>query len=332
MAGEEKRVAPVGPAVSVVIPCFNAKQYLNETLESVFRQTFRDFEVILVDDGSTDGTADLVRSFEPRARVECGPNRGASAARNRGTELSRGDYVQYLDADDLLRPDAIELRVAALKSSGADVAYSDWQYLVEADDGRFQSGETVARRIEDIDPNPEIAIFTDFSAPPAAILYRRSIVRKIGSWSATLPVIQDARFLLDAALNGARFVHVAGVGADYRVPRKATLSRRDPIAFALDVHRNAVEVEEIWLSRGGLTDAQRAAVARAQAFPARVFFEHARPEFHDAMTRIRSVDPAFRFRYPQVADVLSRVAGRRLARALMRLLVRIRLLLAPAPK
>ena len=73
-----------------------------------------------------------------RVNAEFGPNRGASAARNRGTALARGEFIQYLDADDLLTPDAIERRVAVLEETGADVAYSDWEKLVEVEPGVFE--------------------------------------------------------------------------------------------------------------------------------------------------------------------------------------------------
>src|SRR6476660_3095578 len=109
--------------VSVVVPCYNAERFLAETLQSAFIQTYPEIEVIVLDDGSTDGTADLIRSYGDRVRAEFGPNRGASAARNRGTALALGEFIQYLDCDDLLTPDALERRVDVLKKSGADVAY-----------------------------------------------------------------------------------------------------------------------------------------------------------------------------------------------------------------
>jgi glycosyltransferase involved in cell wall biosynthesis len=236
--------------VSVVIPCYNAELFLRETVESALRQDYPDVEIVLVDDGSTDGTANLIRSFRSQVRAEFGPNRGPSAARNRGTALATGSFIQYLDADDLLLPGAIRKRVQALAASGADVAYSDWQRLEEQAGGLFSPGEVVSRTIEEVHPDPEIACFSDFWAPPAALLYRRSIVDRIGSWNESLPVIQDARFLLDAALHGARFVHVSGVGAYYRVHRGPSVSRRDPVRFVRDCFRNATQVEEWFCAHG----------------------------------------------------------------------------------
>ena len=212
----ESKEAPQPGLVSIVVPCYNAERFLADTLASAFAQTYPHTETIVIDDGSTDGTGALIRSYGGRVRAECGPNRGASAARNPGTALARGEFIQYLDADDLLFPDAIERRVAALQATGAEVAYSDWETLVEVAPGAFEVGERVARRIEDLDVNPAIAQLK-FWAPLAALTYRRAIVEKIGGWKEWLPIIQDARFFQDAGLFGGRFVYVPGVGAAYRV-------------------------------------------------------------------------------------------------------------------
>ena len=88
---------------------------------------------------------------------------------------------------------------------------------MEVEPGAFEVRERIIRRIEDVHIIPEIALITQFWAPPAATTYRRSIVQKIGGWKEWLPIIQDARFLQDAALVGGRFVYVSGVGAKYRV-------------------------------------------------------------------------------------------------------------------
>src|SRR6476660_860164 len=197
--------------VSVVVPCYNAERFLAETLQSAFIQTYPEIEVIVIDDGSTDGTADLIHSYGDRVHAEFGANRGASAARNRGTALARGEFIQYLDCDDLLTPDAIANRVAALQESGADVAYSDWERLAEVQSGTFDTSEQIIRRIEDVHPILQIALVTSFWAPPAALTYRRTIVEKIGGWKDWLPVIQDARFLQDAGFADGRFVYVPGI-------------------------------------------------------------------------------------------------------------------------
>ena len=308
--------------VSIVVPAYNAERFIAETLDSALAQTIGDREVVVVDDGSTDGTLAILRGFGDRIRCESGPNRGVSAARNRGTALATGRYLQYLDADDLLAPDAVATRIAALEASGADVAYSDWQKLREQPDGSFFAGELVARLLTEVDADPEIATFASFWSPPAALLYTRGIVDKIGGWNSSLPVIQDARFLQDAALAGGRFVHVPGTGAHYREHLGSSLSRRNPAAFARDVYRNACEIQSIWERRGSGTARHRAALATAFDFVCRQTFEADAELFRLSIGRLYGVSPGFQFSWPKIASASRRLLGHAAARTLLTLLGR----------
>lgn len=102
---------PEAPLVSVVIPVFNGERYLLAALESVACQTFAPLEVIVVDDGSTDGSVAIAKQF-PRFRLIVAPHLGVSAARNRGVDASSGRYLAFLDADDTWYPDKIAEQVA----------------------------------------------------------------------------------------------------------------------------------------------------------------------------------------------------------------------------
>ncbi|KYC36861.1 glycosyl transferase family 2 [Scytonema hofmannii PCC 7110] len=305
------------PLISVIIPCYNAARFLDATLESVFAQTFKNFEVIVIDDGSTDETATLIRSFGSKLRAEFTPNQGASAARNLGTALAQGQFFQYLDADDLLRPDALEKRVNALIAHDADVAYSDWQRLEEGEDGKFHLGAIVARRIEEVHPDPQIALFTNFWAPPAALLYNHRIVNKIGTWNKSLLFIQDARFCLDAALMGGKFIHVPGVQADYRVlASRTSLSKRDPTGFMNDCFINACQVEEIWTVHGGITSERRIALEKIYGHIARFYFERNRLKFSEVLAKIHRLNPNYIPSNPKALHQLSQWVGYEQAEAI----------------
>src|SRR5262245_58403046 len=93
--------------VSILIPCYNAERWISEAIESALAQTWAAKEVIVVDDGSTDRSLDIIRKFDGRIRWETGPNRGGGRARNRLLELASGEWLQYLDADDYLLPEKI---------------------------------------------------------------------------------------------------------------------------------------------------------------------------------------------------------------------------------
>src|SRR5579863_1190109 len=103
------------PLVSILIPAYNAENFLTETLQSALAQTWENKEIVIVDDGSKDGTLALARSFESDiVKVYTHKNQGASATRNKAFSLCHGDYIQWLDADDLLAPDKIARQMEAL--------------------------------------------------------------------------------------------------------------------------------------------------------------------------------------------------------------------------
>ncbi len=110
------RALPIAKSlVSVIIPTYNREEYIGEAIQSVLGQTFTDFEIIIIDDGSTDKTADVVKSLsDDRVRYIYQENRGRSNARNHGLKIAAGRYIAFLDSDDLYLPDKLELQVAYL--------------------------------------------------------------------------------------------------------------------------------------------------------------------------------------------------------------------------
>ncbi|NLV49506.1 MAG: glycosyltransferase family 2 protein [Clostridiales bacterium] len=113
------------PKLSVIIPAYNARAYIGRCLDSVLAQTFADFEVIAIDDGSTDDTAGIITSYaekDERVRLLRRENGGVSAARNSGLEKARGELIAFADADDWLEPDTYEILVGELLRTGASTA------------------------------------------------------------------------------------------------------------------------------------------------------------------------------------------------------------------
>jgi glycosyltransferase involved in cell wall biosynthesis len=243
--------------VSVVIPCYNAAPYVAVTIDSALDQQGVNVEIIVVDDGSSDGSGDVVASRFPGVLLYRTDNRGPSAARNYGTERCNGEFIQYLDADDLLAPRKLETQMRALRQSNGEVAYGDWLKFRLLPDGTRIVEERFERQLG---RSPDIDLFTRFWCPPAAYLIRRSAVDRVGGWHPCLPVIQDARFMLDCALNGSQFVYCAGLMAEYRVHRRDSVSTRSRAAFLADCLQNALEVQNWWASHGQLDDNHRKAV------------------------------------------------------------------------
>lgn len=117
--------------ISVIMPIFNTKQYLGRAIESVLHQTYKDWELILVDDGSFDGSEDMCDYYikkENRIRVIHQENRGLSGARNTGMKYASGEYIQFLDSDDWLYPDTLKIVYETAVSSDSDMVIFDAQY------------------------------------------------------------------------------------------------------------------------------------------------------------------------------------------------------------
>ena len=109
--------------VSVIVPVYNVLPYLRESLDSVINQTYKDLEIIIVDDGSTDGSDAVCEEYAKDSRVKVihQKNHGLSAARNVGLDIARGDYIAFLDSDDVYLPDMIQTMVEGIQKSQADV-------------------------------------------------------------------------------------------------------------------------------------------------------------------------------------------------------------------
>jgi glycosyltransferase involved in cell wall biosynthesis len=120
--------------VSVIVPAYNAGSYIRQTLESILNQTYRNLEVIVMNDGSKDNSEEIILQLQqqdPRVRYKYKPNSGVSDTRNQGLALARGSYIAFLDADDLWKPDNLEKKVRAINETGKQWVFSDLEYINE---------------------------------------------------------------------------------------------------------------------------------------------------------------------------------------------------------
>jgi glycosyltransferase involved in cell wall biosynthesis len=171
---------------SVIVPCFNQAEFLGEALESIFAQTYPHYEVIVVDDGSTDGTARVAESFE---RVRClrQRNRGLAAARNAGFKASTGGYVVFLDSDDRLLPDALETGVVCLDAN-PECAFSYGHVKLIATDGSplptpHQAG---------IEDDHYLSLLRrNYIWTTGAVMYRRTAFESVGGFNTLVSASAD---------------------------------------------------------------------------------------------------------------------------------------------
>jgi glycosyltransferase involved in cell wall biosynthesis len=184
----------MAPRVSVVIPAYNAAPFLRETLDSVMSQTCRDFEVVVVDDGSIDDTAGIAESYGARVRVIRTPNRGVARARNTGIEEAKGEFVAFLDSDDLWRPDKLARQLAVVGAESRFVYSDTVSFGIEAmadlrmsDGKKIPSGDILGALVED-----------NFIATSTVLLDRR-IALQAGGFNADLAVGEDWYLWLQVA-------------------------------------------------------------------------------------------------------------------------------------
>jgi hypothetical protein len=199
--------------VSVVIPSHNYAHYVGQAIQSALEQGYRRVEVIVVDDGSTDGTATVLRGFEGRIRVVHLDGRGVSAARNAGLAQAAGKYVVFLDADDLLVRGGTSAQVALLtRRPDVDAVAGAWYAcdveLGEATLGRGSLGEGDAL---------SQLILSNIVATPSTMMLRREALEAAGGFDTTLSFAADWEMWLRLARRGCRFAHVRAPVAMYRI-------------------------------------------------------------------------------------------------------------------
>jgi len=171
--------------VSVLIPCYNAARFVGDAIRSAIEQTYDPVEVIVVDDGSDDGSREVIAEFETHRnfRWEAAPHQGGNAARNRLLRLARGDYIQYLDADDLLCPHKVERQMQAL-DHGADAVLCDY---VDFDDNG--SPELIHRY--SLPSRGILAYVVRHSMITMVPLHRREHLECVGGFDEKLQCCQD---------------------------------------------------------------------------------------------------------------------------------------------
>ena len=209
--------------VSVLIPCYNAAPFIGETLKSVFRQTWPQLEVIVVDDGSQDDSVGEVLRF-PRARLIRQAHAGAAAARNRAFAESSGTFIQLLDADDLIAPDKVARQVERLEDNPRCIASAEWgRFYRTSAETRFEP-ESVWR---DLDPVEWLVLSRADGLGmlfPALWLVPRGIADAAGPWDETLSLGNDGEYFTRILLSAERVLFCEGARCYYRSGLPGSLS------------------------------------------------------------------------------------------------------------
>lgn len=234
--------------LSVIIPVFNRANLIGQTLRSIFYQTLPADEVIVVDDGSTDGTANAAffeyqrylssvspASLVPKFRLISQHNQGPASARNRGYRESNGEFIHFFDSDDIAAVNKHEVQLAALRRSNADIAVAPWVKArispLHSDTANSHLSKCTSQvyeyHVSKVDtvlqqaglPMNSLvkALLCDWALVPHACLFRRSIVDKVGGFREAHFGTEDTIFLLEALLHGAAVVHTPETLELYRI-------------------------------------------------------------------------------------------------------------------
>lgn len=213
------------PLVSVLMPAYNAEPYIAAALDSVFSQSYENIEIIVVNDGSTDNTGEILKGYEGRLRVINQENRGQCAACNAAFRASSGTFIKFFDADDLLSPDMISLQVEALQAAPDCIAYAEWGRFYNDDptavihirQNCWQDLSSLEWLVRSFDEGPNMMQCGIWLLP-------RAVVERAGLWDERLSLINDFDFMIRVILQSKEVKFVAGAQLLYRSGHAGSLS------------------------------------------------------------------------------------------------------------
>jgi glycosyltransferase involved in cell wall biosynthesis len=201
-------------SISVVIPAFNASKYIAETIHSVLRQTLPADEILVIDDGSTDNTGAIAAGFGSPVRVIRTPNSKLPSSRNRGVKEAKGEWIAFVDADDIWEDNKLERQMEELsRHPEADLCYTGRILLVE------NAESTVLRDVIQVPPSTTIAqeLLRTNKFPPSCVVIRRSTFLVVGGHDTSFPYVEDWDLWLRLLKAGVKFVDCPEPLLRYRV-------------------------------------------------------------------------------------------------------------------
>jgi len=240
----------MAPAVSVLMPVYNARRYLALALDSILGQTFEDFELVIVDDGSTDGSSAILRDYETRdsrIRILARPNTGIVGALNDGLALCQAENLARMDADDISRPQRFERQVQALANNPEVVLVGARVMLIDPD------GSPIREWIDQLshDQIDEAHLNRGWPVVHPSVMMRRSLVTQLGGYRKQYETLEDLDLFLRLAEHG-KLINLPEVLLDYRQHFSSICHTRSAQQSSI---RDAILTEAC--RRRGLADPQR---------------------------------------------------------------------------
>lgn len=277
--------------VSVIIPCYNAERWIAEAIDSCLNQTYPSVEIIVINDGSTDNSLEIIKSYGDKIVWETGEKKGGNHARNRGFALSKGKYIQFLDADDYILPEKIARQVSFLEETDAEVVYGDWRHRQH-----LPSGETFLEDVNISGAQPDIleSLLADWWVSPACILFTRKVVEKSRGWDESLRAGQDRDFFLSVVMDGAKVAYQPGCHSVYRRYGRVTVSGSSPTRYLESHHQIVCRAEQKLRQQGRLTTKYRHALAQSYFSMARKYLSVDPAKYYQLRAIALSLNPKFK--------------------------------------
>lgn len=245
------------PRVTIAIPCFNARRWIAASVQSALAQSWPEKEVIVVDDGSTDGSLGILEKFGPAIRLIRTDHCGGNHARNEALRNATGEWLQFLDADDYLEPEKLAQQFTeAAGGAAADVIYSP-TWMEDARTGHRERGAIETQR------DLYIQWITWQLPQTGGGLWRKSALDALGGWKEDQPCCQEHELYLRALQGGLRFVFAPTPHAVYRLWSEETLCRRNP-RQVIEIKTGLLDQLRAWLEERRLWQPEHAlAMGRA---------------------------------------------------------------------
>lgn len=246
--------------VSILIPCYNAEQWIADAIDSALAQTYPHTEVVVYDDGSTDDSLDIITSYGEQIRWGTGPNRGGGPARNWLLEVAEGAWIQYLDADDYLKPGKVANQIRALQEiePPVDVLYGPVTFQRHIE-------ERVEQYMEPVEyPDDPWASLVTWDLPQTGSpIWRKEALLDVGGWKEDQPVCQEHELYLRLLVAGKQFQYVPVNGAVYRKWSSETVCEADQARTRRYQHEIMRRAETFMAEQGIMTDKRRSILNNA---------------------------------------------------------------------
>lgn len=232
--------------VTIGIPCFNAERWIAQAIESCLSQTWPDVEVIVIDDGSTDASINIIKQYEGRVKVVIQNRLGSNFARNKILDMASGEWIQFLDADDYLYERKIERQIEAAIIRDADVVYGPLEL-------RKYCGNEFKRRLypENNEEDLPLRWINWALSQTGTLLFRKSSLDRIGGWNEAFPCCQDNELCFRALRAGLKFCYVDHADTVYRIWSEGTISSSNP-SLKARIRTELLEQMLDWLEETGL--------------------------------------------------------------------------------